>query len=99
MRKYIWLNTVLIIALAVLLVVSALHIATDIKGRGGRTTIIMGCRTVSFLNRRRKKRRNPFQVKPQHPMRNRGLSPYPSIYQLCKHSLPMWSGGSTVRTP
>ena len=32
-------------------------------------------------------------------MRNRGLSPYPSIYQLCKHSLPMWSGGSTVRPP
>lgn len=35
MRKYIWLNTVFIIALAVLLVVSALHIATGIKGRGG----------------------------------------------------------------
>ena len=34
MRKYIWLNTVFIIALAVLLVVSALHIATVLREEG-----------------------------------------------------------------
>ena len=34
MKKYTWLNTVFIIALAVLLVVSALHIATVLREEG-----------------------------------------------------------------